>query len=75
MRRKRCLRIALLRDCPALRFVTVMLDGDEAGRKAAPAVAAALARHWWVRIVELPDGMEPDTLPQEKLLALLGKEG
>ena len=40
--------------CPALRFVTVCLDGDEPGRKAGETVAARLARHWWVRIASLP---------------------
>ena len=67
-------QVALLREhCPALRSLTVLLDGDEAGQKAAPEVAAALARHFWVRIVALPEGAEPDTLPQAELLALLGK--
>jgi DNA primase len=66
-------QVALLRDCPALRFVTVMLDGDQAGRTAAPEIAARLARHWWVRIIELPEGREPDTLPHSELLAFLGK--
>ena len=63
----------LERHCPALRSLTVLLDGDEAGRSAAPEVAAALAAHWWVRVAALPEGEEPDTLPQEELLALLGK--
>jgi DNA primase len=67
-------QVALLRDhCPALRFVTVMFDGDQAGRTASPEIAARLACHWWVRIIDLPEGSEPDTLSQEKLLALLGK--
>jgi DNA primase len=47
-------QVALLRDCPALRFVTVMLDGDEAGQKAGDIVAIQLAKHWWIRIVALP---------------------
>ena len=69
-------QVALLqKHCPALRFVTVLLDGDEAGRKAAPEIAATLAAHWFTRIVTVPEGEEPDTLPQEELLALIGKEG
>ena len=47
-------QIALLKEhCPALRFVTVCLDGDEPGRKAGETVAARLAPHWWVRIAKL----------------------
>jgi DNA primase len=68
-------QIALLRThCPALRFVTVCLDGDDAGRKASELVAAQLAKHWWVRIARLPDGMQPDTVPQDDLLAILGRK-
>jgi DNA primase len=68
-------QIALLRThCPALRFVTVCLDGDDAGRKASEHVAASLARHWWVRIATLGDGMQPDTALQADLLAALGRK-
>jgi DNA primase len=67
-------QVALLREhCPALRFVTVMLDGDEAGRSAAEGVAVKLARHWWVRIVSLPDGGQPDTVELDVLEHLLGR--
>jgi DNA primase len=67
-------QVALLRaHCPALRFITMMLDGDDAGRKAAPTVAARLARHWWTRIVELPDGTQPDTVERGVLEELLGR--
>jgi DNA primase len=51
----------------------MMLDGDDAGRKAAPTVAARLARHWWTRIVELPDGTQPDTVERGVLEELLGR--
>jgi hypothetical protein len=47
---------------PALRFVTVMLGGDEAGQKAGDIIAVRLAKHWWTRIVPLPDGTQPDTV-------------
>ena len=63
----------LLEHCPALRFVTVCLDPDDAGRKASELVAARLSRHWWVRIATLPDGMQPDTAPEADLLAALGR--
>jgi DNA primase len=67
-------QVALLREhCPALRYVSVMLDGDEAGRKAADSVAARLARHWWTHIAELPDGTQPDTVALDVLEKLLGR--
>jgi hypothetical protein len=50
-----------------------MLDGDEAGRKAADDVAVRLARHWWTRIVSLPDGGQPDTIDVGELEQLLGR--
>jgi DNA primase len=67
-------QVALLQaHCPALRFVTVMLDGDEPGRKAADTVAARLAKSWWTRIVHLSDGEEPDTVEPAELGRLLGR--
>jgi DNA primase len=66
-------QVALLRDCPALRFVTVMLDGDGPGRKAADTVAARLAQNWWSRIVHLGNGKEPDTVEPAALGRLLGR--
>jgi hypothetical protein len=67
-------QVALLREhCPELRHVTVMLDGDEAGRTAAEDVAVKLARHWWTRIVSLPDGAQPDTVELDTLDQLLGR--
>lgn len=67
-------QVALLREhCPALRHVSVMLDGDEAGRNASEAVASRLARHWWTRIVALPEGTQPDTVELEVLSGLLGR--
>jgi hypothetical protein len=36
-------------------------------------VAAGLARHWWVRIATLGDGMQPDTTMEAELLAALGR--
>jgi DNA primase len=56
------------------RFKTVSLfmDGDDAGRTAAEEIAARLIRHMHVRIVEPPDGKQPDELDQEQLRALLG---
>jgi DNA primase len=66
-------QIALLRDCPVLRHVTVMLDGDEAGQKAGDIIVARLAKHWWARIVLLPDETQPDTVERSVLEQLLGR--
>ena len=67
-------QVALLREhCPALRFVTVMLDGDEAGEKAGDIITARLAKHWWTRKVALPDGTQPDTVETSVLEQLLGR--
>jgi DNA primase len=51
--------------------VQVFFDGDEAGRKAASAVAGELARRIWVKIIECPEGLQPDRLPAEDLKRLL----
>ena len=50
-----------------VKSVLVLLDGDEPGRKAAIAVAAALAPHLFVRIVTLPDDGAPDDVPESVL--------
>jgi DNA primase len=55
------------------RHVTVLLDGDEAGRRAAEEVAGAIANVAWSRIVHLPDGAQPDTLDRAQLERLLGR--
>src|SRR4051794_28518872 len=65
-------QVALLREhCTALRCVTVLLDGDEAGRHAAEPIAGKLAQHWWVKIANLDDGQEPDTVDAHTLETLL----
>ena len=67
-------QVVLLRDCPELRHVTVLMDGDEAGRKAAPTVAARLCERWWTRIVQLPEGTQPDTVALDELEHLLRRK-
>ena len=54
------------------RQVVVMLDGDEAGRKAAGEIAGRLAHRVWVRVVDLPEGKQPDQLSTAELQAVLG---
>jgi DNA primase len=68
-------QIALLvHHCPNLRFVTVLLDGDEAGRKASELVAGKLAWYWPVRIGALPQDMQPDTTPLPALMHAIGRD-
>jgi DNA primase len=45
----------------------VMTDGDEAGRKAAEKITCALACRIATRLIDLPDGEEPDTVSKEFL--------
>ena len=52
--------------------VTLLLDGDDAGRTAAGEIAARLIRRVHVRIVEPPDGKQPDQLDHGQLNGLLG---
>lgn len=52
--------------------VTLLMDGNDAGRTAAAAIAPRLARHVFVRIAELPDDEQPDTAAEETLTRLLG---
>jgi DNA primase len=55
------------------RHITVLLDGDEAGRAASEEVAGAIGNVAWSRIVHLLDGAQPDTLDQAQLERLLGR--
>jgi DNA primase len=45
----------------------LMLDGDEAGRKATDECLLRLARRMWVWAVMLPEGTQPDQLDQERI--------
>jgi DNA primase len=51
--------------------VVLFLDGDEAGREAARAIAARLVHNTFARIVDLPDGKQPDQLSSEEILTTL----
>lgn len=47
------------------RYALVLLDGDEGGREAIPAVVSVLSHHLYVKTISLSDGVKPDTMPQE----------
>jgi len=51
--------------------VVVMLDGDEAGRKAADEFSARLVRKVFVRVVDAGDDRQPDQLSTEELRQML----
>lgn len=51
--------------------VVIMLDGDEAGRAAAGTIAAKLMKTRFVRVVDLPEGIQPDALSAEELRTIL----
>ena len=62
--------IALLRET-AVERICVMLDGDIPGRAATAKMVPELARHFFVRDLELPDRMKPHSAPQKTLRALI----
>jgi DNA primase len=53
--------------CDRFRRVTLFLDGDDAGRAAATGIAGRLMRRVYVRVVDLPDGKQPDMLTPEEI--------
>jgi DNA primase len=54
-----------------VRMLTLMLDGDAPGRKAAGELLPRLAERFFVRVVQLPDQAKPDTVPEQFLLEVL----
>jgi DNA primase len=52
-------------------FVTIMFDGDEAGRTAVEAALPLLTPRFFVHVAELPDGEKPHTVEQATLEALV----
>jgi hypothetical protein len=46
---------------------TLMLDGDTAGRRATATIAAQLRPHAGVRVIHLPDTVQPDQLKPEAI--------
>ena len=63
-------QLALLRERGTHR-VTLLLDGDDAGRKARERALPALADAFFVRAPLLPEGEKPDTLGEAELLKLV----
>ena len=51
--------------------VTVLFDGDAAGRKGTESAVAALARHCFVYAPEVPDGFKPHSADEALLLKLV----
>lgn len=52
------------------RQVTLMLDGDNAGRRAGATIAARLVTKLAVRVVEIPLGTQPDHLSADQICCL-----
>jgi DNA primase len=64
-------QVALLHET-GVKYLTIMLDGDEAGRSAAPAMMERLAvEPFLVKFGLLPEGTQPDTVPEAFLRELL----
>ena len=53
------------------RFV-LLFDGDDAGRKVTEDSLTRLARRAFVRVIELPDGRQPDQFSPEELRLIVG---
>jgi DNA primase len=53
------------------RMLTLLLDGDRPGREATERLLPRLATDFFVRVVHLPNGVQPDTVPEQFLLEFL----
>ena len=63
-------QLAWLASAPA---VMLLMDADQAGRKAAKTIAQALEQHTTVLIHELPPEKEPENLEDANLLSIVAK--
>jgi hypothetical protein len=52
-----------------------MMDGDEAGRRASRRIAAQLGGRIPLRIVDVPDGRQPDQFNETEIRRLLENPG
>ncbi len=57
------------------RRLILMLDGDTAGRRASDTIAAQLARHCSVRVIQLAANIQPDQLSMQAIREILVEEG
>jgi DNA primase len=57
------------------RHIILMLDGDPTGRKASAVISQQLRPHGHLRVVLLPDGVQPDQLPAEDIRKFLQPPG
>jgi DNA primase len=64
-------QLALLRNA-SIERIGIMLDGDAPGRAAAAKALPDLARFFFVRNYELPDGLKPHSAPEDMIRSLLG---
>lgn len=53
------------------KWILLMFDGDEAGRKVTEECLVMLGFRCWAEAVKLPDGKQPDQLSSEELQNLL----
>jgi DNA primase len=62
---------SLLLRASGARRLTLLLDGDRPGREATGELLPRPAADFFVRVVHLPDGAQPDTVPEQFLLKFL----
>jgi DNA primase len=53
------------------RRIVLMFDGDEAGQSGMRLAAAKLIRRTFLRVIQLPEGAQPDTLSDEAFASVL----
>jgi len=53
-----------------VKFVTVIFDGDEAGTNGVKTVCPTLSRFFYVRVIDLEEGVKPDTMGNDVILKI-----
>jgi DNA primase len=53
-----------------VKFVTVIFDGDEAGQNGVKEVCLSLSRFFYTRVIDLEDGIKPDTMGDDFIAKL-----
>ena len=64
-------QVALLRRWRGLERITLLLDGDDAGRKARESILPKLCAWFYVRAPELPEGKAPHDLSHEEVIEIV----